>query len=788
MAELIDHTIEIGGSPYTLPNPRTQLLGRDDALAALVTRILDPAVPLLTVTGPGGVGKTRLALHAAREVRDNFAGEVLFISFADVTGQAWFVRRIAQSLRIPGLEAGFSESALINALADRQLLLVLDNLEQIPEAGDILARLVDSSPSLKVLITSRVAMHLRGEIEFPVSPLALPAVDSHRSPSYEDLARNPAVALFVDRARAVDPTFALTPENAADVGAICARLDGLPLAIELAAARLKLLTPAALLQRLDSRLRILAGGARDLPDRQQNLRQTIAWSYDLLEPTERTAFRALAVFAGGFSLPAAADVLGVDPDDAELLDTLGSLVDQSLLLRIASIDGEPRLTMLETIREFGLEQMRASGEEDSLRAAHALHYRKIAERNADSAVGLEFAAVSDELEEEIPNIHQALDWYLERGEADGAVSIVLAMSHFWMKRGYLVEGSRLMERAVEYVDQIEPVTQVRMLRLSAWFICVSGDPDEALLRSERAVEMARSLERPEDLASALNSLGVVHFYRNEHDGARQAFNETLDVAPFGSRFRIGALNNLGVISREEGSLEEARDVLLQGIDEQTRAKLPDPEAHTLLNLAEVTLELGDLDKAREFLREWSSERGRMRSLDSAASGVWVAARIAERDGDPVRAARLLGWADEQRRRMAVPHVPGDKQDDELRKRMVESIGKPEFERLLAEGRELSLEHVVELTRDFGRSRTAPPASGRSASARPEPVGLDPLTAREIEVARLVAAGRSTRDIAETLFISARTAQTHVTNVLNKLDLESRAALAAWVVRNDADSI
>ncbi|MCC6705206.1 MAG: AAA family ATPase, partial [Thermomicrobiales bacterium] len=295
MAELIEQTIEIGGSPYGLPNPRTPLVGRDQELASLLARIADPGAPLVTITGPGGVGKTRLAVQAARESRDQFGGEVVFVSLADVTSLEWFVRRVSQSLRIPGLETSFSEVGLIDALADRTLLLLLDNLEQIQEASGLLARIMAACPAVKLLVTSRVAMHLRGEFEFPLAPLGLPREEAHRPATFEELAANPAVILFVERARAVDPAFALTETNATDIGRICARLDGLPLAIELAAARLKLLTPAALLSRLDSRLRLLGGGARDLPDRQQNLRQTIAWSYDLLESSERSAFRAVSV-------------------------------------------------------------------------------------------------------------------------------------------------------------------------------------------------------------------------------------------------------------------------------------------------------------------------------------------------------------------------------------------------------------------------------------------------------------------------------------------------------------
>ncbi|MEZ4624818.1 MAG: LuxR C-terminal-related transcriptional regulator [Thermomicrobiales bacterium] len=395
------------------------------------------------------------------------------------------------------------------------------------------------------------------------------------------------------------------------------------------------------------------------------------------------------------------------------------------------------------------------------------------------------AAISDELEDELPNIHQALDWYIEREEADGAVSIVLAMSQFWMKRGYLVEGSRLMERAVEFVDRIEPVTQVRMLRSSAWFICVGGEYDEALVRVKRAVEMARTLDRPEELAWAINGLGVIHYYREEIDEARAALVESLSIAEPGTRYRLGALNNLGVIARQQGNLEAARDYFQQCIDEERTYSLHDPEAHSLLNLVDVQLRLGERAAAQERLNDWFSERRRMRSLELAAVGLWVAARIATDEGDAERAAQMLGWSDDQLKRLSISDPHADEPDVDMRDRLSDALGVERFDELRAAGRELTIEQVIEMAVRVPGARTS---TSRQTITRPAPAGLDPLTAREIEVARLVAAGKSTREIAETLFISARTTQTHVTNILGKLDLESLAALAAWVVRNDPDTI
>jgi DNA-binding CsgD family transcriptional regulator/Tfp pilus assembly protein PilF len=531
---------------------------------------------------------------------------------------------------------------------------------------------------------------------------------------------------------------------------------------------------------------LLAGGARDLPDRQQNLRQTIAWSYDLLEAPERAAFRALSVFAGGFTIVAAAALLGMDEEDPELLDMLGALIDQSLLRRTGSTEGEPRVAMLETIREFGIEQLKASGEESALRSAHADFYRKLVERNADRTSGMALLSSTDELEDEMANIHLALNWFIDRGEADGAVGIVLAMSNFWMMRGYLVEGSRLLERAIEFVDRVSPEMQVRMLRLSGWFMCEGGNTDEALVRVKRAVEMSESLENMEERVAANNNLGVIHFHRKEYADAAKAFSRALEVAPPGTAKRVGALNNLGVLARLEGDYDRSRHYLELSLEERTAWGHPDPEAATNLNLAAILLKLGDLPRARLLLNEWFSEPWRLNSIDLAANGAFGLAHLALVEGDSALAAQLLGWSDDQRSKL--PQVDEDLEHDDrqIREELTRLLGAEEFERLKTSGLEITREMLVSHARKLTSGPVPPPRL--PATTRHAPAGLDPLTAREIEVARLVAAGKSTREIADMLFISARTAQTHVTNILGKLDLDSRAALAAWVVRNDPDGI
>jgi predicted ATPase len=487
-------------------------------------------VRLLTLSGPGGAGKTRLALQAAAELLDEFRDGVCFVPLATIADPALVGSTIAQTLNLAETGGQPIDELLKSFLRDKHLLLVLDNFEQVAAAAPLIAALLASAPRLKAFVTSRVVLHLSGEHEYPVPPLALPNVQS--LPPLAALGQYAAVTLFVDRARAVRPGFALNSGNAAAVAEICARLDGLPLAIELAAAWIKLLSPQDLLAKLEQRLSLLTGGPRDLPARQQTLRNAIAWSYNLLDAAAQTLFRRLAVFVAGCTLDAV-ETICADPVEAPvsvaLLPTLRSLIDQSLLCHQEAADGGARYTMLETLREFALECLAASGEEQTLRQRHARYYLALAETAQPHLGDSEQQAWLERLEIEHDNLRAALDWCSRSAEElELGLRLVVALWEFWLVRGYISEGRAWIAALLAQPAVAEhPTARARALCGAGRLAWAQTDWAQAARLLEASLAISQERDDAAASATTLNYLGQVAEAQGDYNRAALLFDRSL---------------------------------------------------------------------------------------------------------------------------------------------------------------------------------------------------------------------------------------------------------------------
>ena len=588
-----------------LPVSRTGFVGREKETAAAADLLLRPEVRLVTVTGPGGIGKTRLGVEVASALGEKFPGGVHFVPLSPLSDPALIAAVIAQALGIRGAAGQSPLETLKENLRDPSgapILLLLDNFEHLLSAASLVAELLAMGPHLKILVTSRAALHLYGEHEFPVPPLALP--DPLQVPPVEDLSRYPAVALFVQRAVAAKPDFELNRENAAAVAEICARLDGLPLAIELAAARVKVLPPASLLSRLASRLQLLTGGARDLPERQQTLRAAMDWSYDLLNPAEQKLFRRLSVFVGGCNLEGVEAVCDTRSDlDLDLLDGMTSMLNKSLVLQAPPANGEARFAMLETIREYALEKLAVNGEESATKRAHAAYCLVLAEESPEQQTGTHAAEQMERFVTEHGNFRAALEWLTDTGDAEWGLRLGAALFRFWETREYLTEGRARLGKLLKLPRAAAPTKfRARALFAAGVLAGAQGDYAAADALVGESLAIARRLDDGQGIAVSLNARAVLAQDRGDIAAAHALFEESLEVwRELGdSRDVARALSNLANVATLQGdharasSLYEECLAIFQGLGDRTGV------AWSLNSQGDVARDRGDTLAAREL--------------------------------------------------------------------------------------------------------------------------------------------------------------------------------------------
>jgi predicted ATPase/transcriptional regulator with XRE-family HTH domain len=589
----------------TIPLSLTPLVGREGDLAAIAALLGNPTTRLVTVTGAGGVGKTRLALDAARAARPSFPDGAFFVPLAAIRDPALVIATIAQTLGRTERGAQGLSASLIVYLTGKRLLLLLDNFEQVIPAAALVAELLAACEGLAVLVTSRAALHVRGEHEYQLRTLPLP--DIRESDAIEQVRRSPAVALFLQRATAINRDFALEPANARAIAQICTHLDGLPLALELAAARTRVLQPAELLARLEDRFSVLMDEASDLPTRQQTMRRAIDWSYDLLLADERQLFRWLSAFAGGCTHEAAAALGGaLSGQPVNLLSGLASLVDKSLLHAEAR-DGVTRFVMLETVREYGLERLTADGEIAAVRRAHAATFLTMAAVEDADAIGEAHARWLTRLDAEHDNLRAALAWAHEQGEPAIGVRLAAALWRFWYTRGYLREGRSWIETmlALDHAHVAPASARAVALRGVATLALRLGDTPAAETYARESVAAFRAMGDRRGMASAFNILGNAAFERNDYRQAIAHHSEALALrrATGDGRGVSGLLGNLGRTSRFLGDYENAIAFYREGERLHRESGNTQGLASNLGNQGHMARDCGDPLEARPLIAE-----------------------------------------------------------------------------------------------------------------------------------------------------------------------------------------
>lgn len=592
---------------HNLPVQLTTFVGRGREVEDIREQLLRPETRVLTLTGPGGTGKTRLALEVASGLVTEYPDGVWFVPLAPVSNARLVTSTIAESLGVREAAGEPMLDTLRAYLRGKHLLLVLDNFEQVVDTAPVIVDLLSSAPGLQVLVTSRARLRITGEQEIAILPLTLPK--DERGVRLDDALASEAVRLFVDRAQAVRRDFVLDDRNAGTVVRICRRLDGLPLAIELAAARVRLLTPEAILNRLDNRLTLLTGGGRDRPERQQTLRAAIAWSHDLLDPSEQALFRRLSVFTGGWTLEAAESVVNVVEDPyIEVIDCLEVLNDNSLIRIEEDADDElagPRFFMLQTIRDFGQEALAESGELTVIRDAHASYYTSLATRAGPHLTDRQSVGWLGRLGTDHDNLRGALAWLVERNDGERALALAAALWRFWWHRSHVDEGREVLETVLSIAGEDPSQARATALDGAGVLAEVQGEYDRAEALHEEALNVSRHLGDSGAQARTLNNLGVVATDRGDLVRAESLLRESLDLAREANELQVIAtvLNDLGNVLGERGEADQAESLLRESLALRRRLGNDSDIARSLSNLGAIVFDRGEATQARKIFEE-----------------------------------------------------------------------------------------------------------------------------------------------------------------------------------------
>jgi predicted ATPase/DNA-binding CsgD family transcriptional regulator len=881
--------------------PLTPLIGREQEVQFVCSLLQRSDVRLLTLTGIGGVGKTRLALSVAAELVNTFADGVAFVSLAAVSNPDLVIPALAQALGVRDTSEQPLFMSLLAALQDRHMLLVLDNAEQVVGAAPLLVELLSGCAQLKMLVTSREVLRVRGEYEFLVAPLALP--DLAQVPDPASLSQYAAVELFVQRVQAFQPTFQLTEANAQAIAEICVRLDGLPLAIELAAARVKLLPPQELLAKLAHRLRVLTGGARDLPTRQQTLRNTLSWSYDLLNAEEQRLFRYLSVFVGGSTLEAVEAISAIDADHEltiAVVDGIMSLLDKHLVQREESANGESRLMMLETIREYAQKCLEQQGESEPVRRAHAVYYLVLTEEAEAQLVNIDRLRWLDRLELEYDNLRVALEWMAHAGEIEMALRLAGALRRFWMLRGHWSEGYQWMSQLLPKSIGVAAPVRAKALNTAAMLALYHDEHERRVTLCEESLKLYRELGDKRGIASALNELGRVARSKGNRARAQTLFTESLELyrevadkqgcaealiylaETLSSRIETrlalahaeeslmlfkevgdhwGVADALDVLSsiaffqqnyarafslaeeslglcrkiadtwgiihrlqliaemllRQQREYLLARQYIEESLELSRKVGSRGNIAHSLYVLAHICLRLGEnaqvpplFEESLAIYRQMGDKKGIAMLLSSfaymafrqgdlaearalheeslaifierdsksaIADGLIALARVVVEQGEYVRAVRLLGTATAVREDLGLSSIPDmyTRTYEHVEATARTQLGEKAFTATWEEGRALTPQQVLlEPEPEQVPIVVQPPAS-----TTPSPEATGGLTARELEVLRLMTLGLTNPQIARQLVISPVTVNAHVRSIYSKLGVTSRSAATRY---------